>query len=177
MRKPLSDFPHSDVRKVEKLIDEARDNIRRTIEEARREVPSYSQTVIDLQNETTDATKEIADTFLESQKDVVNSIQSAWTDIADRTRYWMGWAQPYYYWWTGGMSPMTMADIYATMVVSATENFAAATRMTTNMLFAGLEVARASTRYARQNAKEISRITSNTARVIGVTSRDGKRSK
>src|SRR5919198_5915564 len=112
-------------------IDETRDNIRRAIEETRREVPRFSQTVTDLQNETADATREIADTFLESQKDVVNSMQSASIDIADRTGYWMGWMQPYYYWWIGGMLPRDMADVYAKMVASATENFAAGTRMAT----------------------------------------------
>ena len=154
-------------------IDETKDNIRRAIEEARREVPNYSQTVTDFQNETADATREIADTFLESQKDVVNSMQSAWTPMAERAGYWMGWMQqPSYYWWTGGMSPKDIADLYARMGSSATENFAASTRMATNVMFAGMEAARATTRYARQNAKEMSRITSNSAKAIGQTTRE-----
>ena len=154
-------------------IDETKENIRRAIEEARKEAPNYSQTVTDFQNETADATREIADTFLESQKDVVNSMQSAWTPVAERTGYWMGWMQqPYNYWWNGGMSPKDIADIYGRMVASATENFAASTRMATNIMFAGMEAARATTRYARQNAKEMSRITSNTAKAIGQTTRE-----
>lgn len=147
-------------------IDETRDNIRRAIEETRREVPRFSQTITDLQNETADATREIADTFLESQKDVLNSMQSAWRDMADRAGYWMEWMQPWN-WWTGGILPRNMADMYARMVSSTAENFATGTRMTTNMMFAGAEAARAATRYARENAKEVSKMTSNTARAMG----------
>jgi GTP1/Obg family GTP-binding protein len=51
-------------------IDMTKDNIRRSIEEVRRETPRYSQTVTDFQNETADASVEIADNFLESQKEV-----------------------------------------------------------------------------------------------------------
>jgi septal ring factor EnvC (AmiA/AmiB activator) len=54
-------------------IDMTKDNIRRSIEEVRRETPRYSQTVTDFQNETADASAEIADNFLESQKEVHHS--------------------------------------------------------------------------------------------------------
>ncbi len=65
-------------------IDETKDNIHRSIEESRRELPRYSQTVSDFQNETADASVEIADNFLESQKEVINSMQSAWAPMAER---------------------------------------------------------------------------------------------
>src|SRR5215217_1864099 len=65
-------------------IDMTKDNIRRSIEEVRRETPRYSQAVTDFQNETADASVEIADNFLESQKEVINSVQSAWAPMAER---------------------------------------------------------------------------------------------
>src|ERR687884_292086 len=68
-------------------IDETKDNIRRAIEEVRRETPRYSQTITDFQNETAEATREIADNFLDSQKEVINSMQSAWAPIVQRTGY------------------------------------------------------------------------------------------
>src|SRR5215213_6058285 len=73
-------------------IDMTKDNIRRSIEEVRRETPRYSQAVTDFQNETADASVEIADNFLESQKEVINSVQSAWAPMAERigqvAHYW-----------------------------------------------------------------------------------------
>ena len=44
--------------------------------------------------------------------------------------------------------------------------------MTTNIMFAGLEATRATTTYARQYAKEASRITSNSARVFVQTTKE-----
>ena len=151
-------------------IDMTKDNIRRSIEEVRRETPRYSQTVTDFQNETADASVEIADNFLESQKEVINSMQYAWAPMAERI------GQAAHYWTTTGItpffSPREMADIYARTVGAMAEAYVASTRMATNMMFAGLEATRAATNYTRQNAKEASRITSNTARAYAQTAKE-----
>jgi hypothetical protein len=164
---------------INRSIDETKDNIRRAIEEVRRETPRYSQTVTDFQNETAEATREIADNFLDSQKEVINSMQSAWTPFAERTsssgsgnnNYWMMgmMMQP---WSWMGMSPRDMADIYARGISAMTDLVTASTRMATNMMFAGIEASRATTNYARHNSKEIARITSNTARIFGQNTRE-----
>jgi hypothetical protein len=142
-------------------IDMTKDNIRRSIEETRRETPRYSQSVTDFQNETADASLEIADNFLESQKEVINSMQYAWAPMAERigqvAHYWTTSMTPFF-------SPREMADIYTTTIGAMAEAYVASTRMATNMMFAGMEASKATTNYARQNAKETSRLTSNTAR-------------
>ena len=162
---------------INRSIDETKDNIRRAIEEVRKETPRYSQTVADFQNETADATREIADNFLESQKEVISSMQSTWTPLAERTggsnnNNWMmmGMMQPWWPWM--GVSPRDMADIYARSISAMTDSVAAGTRMATNMMFAGIEATRATTNYARHNSKEVSRITSNTARIFGQNTRE-----
>jgi hypothetical protein len=150
-------------------IDETKDNIHRSIEESRRELPRYSQTVSDFQNETADASVEIADNFLESQKEVINSMQSAWAPMAERI------GQAANYWTTVGMTPFSpseMTNIYARTIGAMAEAYAVSTRMATNMMFAGMEATRATTNYARQNAKEASRITSNTSRAFAQTAKE-----
>ncbi len=163
---------------INRSIDETKDNIRRALEEVRKETPRYSQTVTDFQNETAEATREIADNFLDSQKEVINSMQSAWTPFAERTssggsgnnNYWMmGMMQP---WSWMGMSPRDMADIYARGISAMADSVAAGTRMATNMMFAGIEASRATTNYARHNSREIARVTSNTARIFGQNARE-----
>lgn len=144
-------------------IDETKNNIHRAIEEVRRETPRYSQAITDFQNQTVDATHEIADNFLDSQKEVINSIQLAWTPVVQRTTNIM--ANPFF-------SPEQIADIYARTIGAMTEVYVASTRMVTNMLFAGMEATRATTNYARQNAKETARITSNTARTFAHTAKE-----
>src|SRR5829696_502990 len=151
-------------------IDMTKDNIRRSIEEVRRETPRYSPAVTDFQNETADASVEIADNFLESQKEVINSVQSAWAPMAER----IGLVA--HYWTTTGMtpffSPREMIDIYARTIGAMAEAYVTSTRMATNMMFAGMEATRATANYTRQNAKEASRITSNTARTFAQTAKE-----
>jgi hypothetical protein len=154
---------------INRSIDETKDNIRRAIEEVRRETPRYSQTVTDFQNETAEATREITVTFLDSQKEVINSMQSAWAPFAERTgssggsgnnNYWMMGMMMQPWWWWMGMSPRDMVNIYARSISAMTDLVTASTRMATNMMFAGIEASRATTNYARHNSKEIARITS-----------------
>jgi hypothetical protein len=71
-----------------------------------------------------------------------------------------------------GVLPRDIADIYARGISAMTDSLAAGTRMATNMMFAGIEATRATTNYARQNSREVARITSNTARIFGQTTRE-----
>jgi len=146
-------------------IDETKNNIHQAIQEIRSETPRYSQAITDFQNQTVDATQEIAHNFLDSQKEVISSFQSAWAPVAQKTSTNIMGVTPFF-------SPEQVADIYARTIGAMTEAYVASTRMATNMMFAGLEATRATTNYARQNAKEASRITSNTARAFAQTARE-----
>jgi hypothetical protein len=168
---------------INRSIDETKNNVSRAIEEVRRETPRYSQTVTDFHNETAEAMREITVTFLDSQKEVINSMQSAWTPFAERTSssdgsgsnnnyYWMmGMMQPWWSWWMG-MSPRDMVNIYARSISAMTDLVTASTRMVTNMMFAGIEASRATTNYAKYSSKEIARVTSITARIFGQNTRE-----
>jgi hypothetical protein len=166
---------------INRSIDETKDNIRRAIEEVRRGTPRYSQTVTDFQNETAEATREITVTFLDSQKEVINSMQSAWAPFAERTgssggsgnnNYWMMGMMMQPWWWWMGMSPRDMVNIYARSISAMTDLVTASTRMATNMMFAGIEASRATTNYAKYSSKEIARVTSITARIFGQNTRE-----
>ena len=155
-------------------IDETKTNIHQALEEVRKETPRYSQAITDFQVQAVDATHEITHNFLDSQKEIINSIQSAWAPVIQRTTNNNNnlmtattTTNPFLF-----FSPGQIADIYARTVGAITEAYVASTRMATNVLFAGIEATRATTNYARQNAKEAARITSNTARTFAQTSRE-----
>jgi hypothetical protein len=146
-------------------IDETKNNIQQATQELRRETPRYSQAITDFQNQTVDATQEIAHSFLDTQKEIINSFQSSWTPVAQRTPTNIMGATPFF-------SPEQIADVYTRTIGAMTEAFVASTRMATNVLFAGLDATRATTNYTRQNAREAARITSNTARAFSQTARE-----
>jgi hypothetical protein len=152
---------------VNRALDETKNNIRRATDEARKDIPRYTQVVSDYQEQTIQAAREIADNYLESQKEIINSLQSAWLpqiEAANRvfTSNWM-------------VSPRHLADNYARIVSSFADNTVAATRLVNNTIFANLEAFKTSVQNARDNAKEFSRIGVNSARTLEQASRDTAR--
>ncbi len=149
-------------------IDETKNNVHHAIQELRSETPRYAQSITDFQTQTIDAAQEIANTFLDSQKEVINSFQSVWTPVIQRTTTATTNTVgniPFF-------SPQQIADVYTRTIGAFAEAYVASTRMATNVLFAGLDATRATTNYARQNAREAARVTSNTARTFGQTARE-----
>ena len=58
---------------INRALDETKDNIRKTTDEARSQIPRYTQAVNDYQEQTIQASREIADNYLDSQKEIINS--------------------------------------------------------------------------------------------------------
>jgi hypothetical protein len=116
---------------------------------------------------------------LDSQKEVINSMQSAWAPFVERTgsddsgknNYWMNGMMHPWGWWMG-MSPRDMVNIYARSISAMTDLVTASTRMATNMMFAGIEASRATTNYAKHSSREIAKVTSVTARIYGQNTRE-----
>src|SRR5918912_1904450 len=148
---------------VNRALDETRNNIRRATDEARKDIPRYTQAANEYQEQTIQTAREIADNFLESQKGIINSLQSAWLpqiDAANRV-FVSSW-----------LSPRHLADNYARAVSSFVDNTIAATRVANNAIFANMEAFNTSIQNARDNVKEYSRIGVNSARTFEQTSRD-----
>jgi F0F1-type ATP synthase membrane subunit b/b' len=64
LRTDLSEQNHA----VDRALIETRDNIRRTVDEARREIPRNTQAINDYQEHTLQSSREIAESYLESSK-------------------------------------------------------------------------------------------------------------
>src|SRR6476619_5253812 len=63
---------------VNRALDQTKDNINRSIEESKNQIPQYNNIVNSYQEQTLQAAKEISENFIESQKTIIKSIQSAW---------------------------------------------------------------------------------------------------
>src|SRR5918996_374783 len=152
---------------IDRALDATKDNIRKTTDEARREIPRYTQAVNDYQEQTIQAAREIADSYVDSQKEIINSFQSAWIpQIENANRVF----------WSNYLSPRTITETYARMVSSFADNTIAATRLVNNTIFANLEAFKTSMQHAKDNAKEFSRLGVNAAKTFEHTARDADRS-
>ena len=88
---------------IENVLDETKNNIRQTTKEAQREIPQYTRMIDDILQKTIKPTREITDSYIESQKDIIKIYQSVWTSyIENVNRFWS-------YWWT---SPKNSLDIW-----------------------------------------------------------------
>jgi hypothetical protein len=131
---------------ITKALDESKDNIKKTTNEARREIPRYTDVVSDYQENTVQAIREVADVYIESQKDIiVNSFQ-----------LWSNWM----------ISPRQIAEDYSNAVSNLADNAISATRLTNNAISANLQAFNASVQTAKESVKELSKMSSNTIKTF-----------
>jgi hypothetical protein len=147
-------------------LDETRSTVKRTTDEAIKEIPRFTKAVNEYQEETIQATKDIADNFLESQKEIIHSLQSLWIPYVENVQnsYWSYWT-----------SPKRVTENYARAVSNATDSTIASTRLANNVLFATMDAWKTSMQHARDNAKEFSRLNSNVAKSFENVAKDSLR--
>jgi ElaB/YqjD/DUF883 family membrane-anchored ribosome-binding protein len=145
-------FQQEQQQAVNKVLDETRDNIKKTTNEARKEIPRYTQIVNDYQENTIQAIREITDNFVDSQKDI----------IVNSFRLWSDWIT----------SPRQVAENYGKIVSSFADNAVAATRVINNTVFANLDSVNTSVQHTKENVKELSKIGANTVKTFQQVSSD-----
>lgn len=139
------------------LLDEIKNNIGRSIDESRSQIPRYTQIINESQEQVITSAREIADNYIESQKEIINSLQSLWTPFAENMyKIHYGWR----------ISPRKMIEVYSRIVSNFADTIIAVTRLVNNTAFANMEVFKTSIQQAKDNAKDITRIQINAARTF-----------
>src|SRR5678815_596862 len=112
-------------------LDETKSTVKKTTDEAIKEIPRFTKAVNEYQEETIQATKDIADNFLDSQKEIIHSMQSLWIPYVENVQnsYWSYWT-----------SPNRVTENYARAVSNVTESTIASTRLANNALFATMDL-------------------------------------
>jgi hypothetical protein len=148
---------------VERAIEETKDNLKKTIDEARREIPRNTEAINDYQEHTLQTTKEITDSYLDSHKEIIKSFQSIWVPYVENIRavFWDNWG-----------SPQRITEIYTRTVSNCADNAIATTRIANNAIFANMGAFRTFIDREKNDVKELSRIAANTARTFEQTTRD-----
>ena len=99
--------------RVNIALDETKSTVRKTTDEAVKEIPRFTKAVNEYQQETIQATKDIADSFLDSQKEVIHSMQSLWVPYIENVQ------NSYLSYW---VSPQRVTENYARAVSNITES-------------------------------------------------------
>src|SRR5215216_368761 len=149
---------------VNKALDETKDEIKVATREDAKEIPQYTQKLGDLQEQTIQTTREIADNYIESQKEIISIYQSVWTPFVENanSRFWNYWS----------ISPKGIAETYGTVVSSFADNVIAATRLTNNAVSANMEQFSTALQQTKDNSRELSRLGINAAKIFNEASND-----
>ena len=74
---------------VNRSLDQTKDNINRSIDESKNQIPHYNTIVNSYQEQVLQTTKEISENYVESQKSIINSLQSAWRPYNEEFDFWI----------------------------------------------------------------------------------------
>jgi hypothetical protein len=150
---------------INRTFDQTRNNINRTVNEAQKDISNYAQQVINLQERAFEITRDIADDYIESQKEIINSFNhSIWTpyieNVVNRTSGLSGVFSP------------SRAEVYGNTFTNTVDNFVTATRLANKTIFANAELINTSLQQTRNNVREFSKIGVNAAKNIHQTTNE-----
>ena len=147
---------------VNRALDQTKDNINRSIQESKKQIPQYNNIVNSYQEQTLQAAREITENFIESQKTIIKSIQSAWGP------YQRNFNTTINAW----NSPDAIANAYSRFVSNVADNNVAALRTTNNLVFASLDAFKTAIQHAKDTTKQILDINTKTAQTLEQNSRE-----
>jgi hypothetical protein len=136
---------------INRTFDEAKNNVRNAVDETHRGLPRYMQIVTDNQEQAVLAARDSVEDYLESQRKISNSFQTAWSSFFDN-----------YFW----MSPKRSTETYARLVSGLSDITIASIRMGNNLMFTNTETTKMFMQYTRENTSEMSRVSVNAAKML-----------
>ena len=132
---------------INKTLDNTLHNVKRSTDEARREIPQYTQRITEYQEKTIQTVKDISSDFIEAQKQVVNSFQSQ----LDRN--------------SGGVwdvyNPKRIAENHAVMVNNFTSYLLNTSNLINNALASNMRVYNTALEQTRDNLKAFAKTNTN----------------
>ena len=146
---------------VNRSLDETKDNIKKSIDESRKQIPRITDSVNSYQEQSLQTAKEISEEYIDSQKQVVNSLQSAWRPYNEAFNGIV----------TNFFTPDAAMRAYTTFVSTVADNTVSAIRLSNNAIFSTLDAWKPVLQQAKDFSRHVSNTGVNTARVIEQNSR------
>src|SRR5215217_5315478 len=146
---------------INRSLDEAKDNIKRSIDESKNQIPRYNNIVNSYQEQSLQTAREISEEYIDSQKEIISSLQSAWRPINENYGSMV----------TSFASPDAVAKAYTKFVSNVADNTVSAIRLTNNIIFSNLDSWKSVMQQAKDNSKHLSNLSVNTAKTFEQNSR------
>src|ERR671913_1491480 len=140
---------------INKTLDNTLHNVKRTTDEARREIPRYTQRIAEYQEKTIQTIKDIASDVIEAQKQVVDSFQSQQQqqqgdrNSSNGINFYNGLWNLY--------NPQRIAENNAAMVNNFTSYLLNASNLINNTLASNMRVYNTALEQTRDNVKALTK--------------------
>ncbi|MGN6348628.1 MAG: hypothetical protein ACTHLL_02625 [Candidatus Nitrosocosmicus sp.] len=147
---------------INRSLDQTKVNINRSIDESKNQIPQYNSIVNSYQEQSLQIAREISEEYIESQKIIIKSLQSAWTPFNVRfSTVINSWN-----------SPETVAKVYSKFVSTIADNAVSSIRLANNIMFSNMDSLKSALQQAKDNTKNISKLSVNAAKIFEQNSKE-----
>ena len=143
---------------INKTLDNTLNNVKRTTDEATREIPRYTQRIAEYQEQTIQTVRDIASDFIEAQKQVIGSFQSqVYKNSGNNNGVWDLY------------NPQKIAENYAVIVNNFTSYLL---NTSNNALSSNMRVYNTALEQTRDNVKACAKTNTNFIQSVSVNSQN-----
>ena len=147
---------------VNRSLDQTKDNINRSIDESRKQIPRFNDIVNSYQEQNLQAVKEITENYIESQKSIINSFQSALIPYQQNVNTTVN----------AWNSPEAVVNAYSRFVSNVADNAVTYLRTTNSIIFSNMDTMKSALQQAKDNSKHIFNQNVNVAKTFEQNSKD-----
>jgi hypothetical protein len=152
-------------RSLNQAFDESRKSIERNIAEARNQIPQYTKSINEVQEQAVQATRDIAENYLDYQKQTVDSFQSIVTPYFENANNQL---------WNNQDIFRRYPEVYSKMANNCAENTVAITRVMNNIAYSNVEIAKTVINNTKEQSKQFAEIGKRNARVYESIERENR---
>ena len=135
---------------INKTLDNVLNNVKRTTDEATREIPRYTQRIAEYQEQTIQTIRDIASDCIEAQKQVIGSFQSQVDRNSGNNNGVWDW-----------FNPQKIAENHAVMVNNFTSYLLNTSNLINNALASNMRVYNTALEQTRDNVKACAKTNTN----------------
>jgi hypothetical protein len=146
---------------INKTLDYTLNNIKRSTDEATREIPRYTQRIAEYQEQTVQTVKDIASDYIEAQKQVIGSFQSEVDRNSGNNNGVWNW-----------FNPQRIAENYAVMVNNFTSYLLNTSNLINNALASNMRLYNTALEQTRDNLKACAKTNTNFIQSVNSQNRE-----
>ena len=152
---------------INKTLDNTLHNVKRSTDEATREIPQYTQRIAEYQEQTIQTIKDIASDFIEAEKQVIGSFQS---QVDKKSSDINSYSSSNGLW--DLYNPQRIAENYAVMVNNFTSYLLNTSNLINNALASNMRVYNTALEQTRDNLKACAKTNTNFIQSVNIQNKE-----